>query len=240
MNKLRTVIIDDEPVARKGIEKYVEQTVFLSLIGSFSSPTKLHIEAKKENVDLLLLDIKLHKLNGLDFYKSLGESAPFVIIISAYSEYALDGFELNVTDYLVKPVPYDRFLKAVLKVKELFELKKTSNVEYDAKENYFFIKSDLKFQRINLEDILFIEGMSNYVIIHTESKKFITYLTFRGLLEKLPKNDFVRIHKSYVVSLRKIDSIDVNEVKIGLVNLPLSKYYKETVMSVINERLFRR
>lgn len=240
MNLIRTVIIDDEPVARQGIERYVSEVNFLELAGSYSAPAKAPAGLIENKTDLLLLDIKMQHVNGLDYYRSLGDNAPLVIIISAFPEYALDGFELAVTDYLVKPVPFDRFRIAVQRAREIIDLKRSPRAEYDTTGESFFIKTKGKIQRINTSEILYIEGLSNYVIIHTATAKCITYLGLGWLEEKLKDYRFVRSHKSYLVALDKVESIGISEITISSHVLPLSRSYKEQVMKMVDPHLLKR
>jgi len=228
------IIIDDEPVARKGIEGYIKKISFLRLVGSYPHPDKIDPTVFAET-DLIFLDIKLHKSSGLDFYGGLKPDAPFAIVISAYPEYALHGFELNVIDYLLKPASFERFSEAVNRVKEIMLLKAGNN-----NADYFFIKSNNELQKLNYEDILYIEGLSNYVAIHTSQRKFLSYLSLNLLMEKLPKGKFARIHKSYLVALDKIDSVRGSEVFITGKSLPLSKSYKEAFMQLVEEKLLKK
>jgi DNA-binding LytR/AlgR family response regulator len=233
------IIIDDEPVARKGIEGYIKKISFLQLAGSYSHPDKIDTSLLPE-IDLIFLDIRLHKSSGLDFYRQLKPDAPFAIVISAYPEHAIDGFELNVVDYLLKPATFERFEEAVNRVKEIMELKENNRAVYDVPSDYFFIKSNNQIQKLNYEDILYIEGLSNYVVIHTVLKKFLSYISINLLMEKLPKGRFVRIHKSYVVAVDKIEAIKANEILLKQINLPISKSYKNDFMEMVEGKLFKK
>ena len=233
------IIIDDEPVARKGIESYISKISFLQLAGSYSHPDKIDGSLLPE-IDLIFLDIRLHKSSGLDFYRQLKPDAPFAIVISAYPEHAIDGFELNVVDYLLKPASFERFQEAVNRVKEMIALSENSRAVYDAPSDYFFIKANNQLQKLNYDDILYIEGLSNYVVIHTGARKFLSYLSLNLLMEKLPKGRFVRIHKSYVVAVDKIDAIRSNEIFIREMSLPLSKSYKDDFMGLVEGKLLKK
>lgn len=227
---LNCVIIDDEPLARKGLKEYIADLDFLNLVGDFDSPVKATELLSKGQIQLLFLDIQMPKITGLDFFKSL-KNAPPVIFTTAYPQYALDGFELNALDYLVKPISFERFLKAALKAKEYFEIRQ-HNLEAltGKKEEYFFIKADNKLVKIFFEEILFVEALQNYVTIHTADKKHITYLTFKSVEEYLPVNQFIKTHKSYIVSVSKIESIEGNHIRIGNHHVPISRNEKEDVM----------
>jgi two-component system LytT family response regulator len=236
---INCIIIDDEPIARKGIENYIKKINYLSLLGSYSNPEKLDSTALS-NVDLIYLDIQLHKINGLDFYKQLKPNEPFAIVISAFANYALDGFELNVVDYLLKPVSFERFQQAVLKVKELLILKQNSQAYYDESSSWFFIKSDNKLQKLMYDEVIYMEGSSNYVILYTTSKKYLTYLSLNILEDKMPSSKFIRIHKSYIIAINKIDSLKNNDINIQGHSLPLSKSYKGELMKLIDEKLLKK
>lgn len=238
---LSCVIIDDEPLARKGLVEYIQDVDFLRIEGEFDNPLKAADLLMQQKIDLLFLDIQMPKITGLDFLRNLS-NPPFVIFITAYPQYAVSGFELNAVDYLLKPFSFERFWKAVLKVKALADPAKTGTVsnEKPAAE-YIFIKSDNKLIKVYYEDILFVEALQNYVAVHTRDKKYITYLTIKGVEDNLPADRFLKIHKSYIVSLSKIDSIEGNEVRIGVHSLPISRTSKEEVMEkILQNRYLKR
>ena len=226
---IRSIIIDDEPLARKGLKEYIADVDFLDFIGEFDNPLKAADLISRGEVQLLFLDIQMPKITGLDFFKTL-PNAPPVIFTTAYPQYALEGFEVNALDYLVKPVSFERFFKAVLKAKEYYEVRDTNRNEADTTE-YFFIKADNKLLKIRYEDVLFVEALQNYVIIHTPSKKYMTYLTFRSVEEYLPANKFLKVHKSFIVAAAKIDSIEGNDIRIGQHHIPISRNHKDEVMN---------
>lgn len=209
MVPIRCIIIDDEPLARKGLKEYIEDTPFLQLEAEFDSPLKVADVLETGRVDLLFLDIQMPKITGLQFMKTM-QQAPPVIFTTAYPQYALDGFELNALDNLVKPVSFDRFLKAAHKAKEYVEVRKLNGAEtaLPAKETFFFIKADSKLVKLFYDDILYVEALQNYVAIYTGAKKYITYLTFKSIEEYLPPKQFIKTHKSFIVSAAKIDNID--------------------------------
>ncbi|MBK9570044.1 MAG: response regulator transcription factor [Chitinophagaceae bacterium] len=226
---IRSIIIDDEPLARKGLKEYIADVDFLDFIGEFDNPLKAADLISRGEVQLLFLDIQMPKITGLDFFKTL-PNAPPVIFTTAYPQYALEGFEVNALDYLVKPVSFERFFKAVLKAKEYYEVRDTNRNEADTTE-YFFIKADNKLVKIRYEDVLYVEALQNYVIIHTPSKKYMTYLTFRSVEEYLPANKFLKVHKSFIVAAAKIDSIEGNDIRIGQHHIPISRNHKDEVMN---------
>jgi len=227
---IKCIIIDDEPLARKGLKEYIADIDFMDLIGEFENPLKASELLSSGNVQLLFLDIQMPKITGIDFFRSL-KQAPPVILTTAYPQYALDGFDLNALDYLVKPISFERFLKAALRAKEYYEIRKhNEEAATGKKEDYFFIKSDNKLVKIFLEEILFVEALQNYVTIHTANNKYITYLTFKSVEEYLPSDRFIKTHKSYIVSASKITSIEGNDIRIGNHHVPISRNEKEEVM----------
>lgn len=227
---INCIIIDDEPLARKGLKEYISDTDFLNLVGEFDSPLKATELLANGTAQLLFLDIQMPKITGLDFFKSL-HHAPPVIFTTAYPQYALDGFDLNALDYLVKPISFERFLKAALKAKEYYEVRQHNEEgKREKKEDYFFIKADNKLVKLFFDDILFVEALQNYVTIHTADKKYITYLTFKSVEEYLPADRFIKTHKSYIISASKINSIEGNDIRIGNHHVPISRNEKEEVM----------
>ena len=229
---INCIIIDDEPLARKGLREYITDVDFLHLVGEYDNPLKATEMVSNGEVQLLFLDIQMPKISGLDFMKTLQKPIP-VIFTTAFPQYALDGFELNALDYLVKPISFDRFLKAALKVKEYYEVRQkneTDKAPSTEAQNYFFIKADNKLVKVAFNDILFIEALQNYVVIHVNEKKLITYLTFKSVEEYLPSSQFIKVHKSFIVSATKIDSIEGNEIRIGQHHIPISRNLKDEVM----------
>lgn len=234
---INCLVVDDEPIARKGLLEHIQQVDFLNPVAECKNAIEAASWLQKKPIDLIFLDIQMPKLNGIDFLKNLS-SPPLIIFTTAYPEYAIQGYELDVLDYLLKPISFARFLKAAVKAQE--HLLKTKTGFSKVTEDYFFIKSNQKLEKIKMDDVLYIEGMSNYVIVHTKQKKHIAYLTFKGIEEKLPQELFIRIHKSFLVAINAIETIDVNEIKLTNCTLPLSKTYKEEVTHRIEQRIFKR
>ena len=231
--KINCVIIDDEPLARRGLKEYIADIDFLNLTGEFDNPLKAAELVGRGEVQLLFLDIQMPKITGIDFFKTIVHAPP-VIFTTAYPQYALEGFELNALDYLVKPISFDRFLKAALKAKEYYEVREKNITEATTNTTgYFFIKADNKLVKLLYEDILFAEALQNYVVIHTKDKKYITYLTFKSVEEYLPGEKFIKTHKSFIVSAEKIESIEGNNIRIGVHDIPISRNLKEEVMEVL-------
>ena len=228
--QLNCIIIDDEPLARKGLKEYIADVDFLHMVGEFENPLKATQILSSGNIQLVFLDIQMPKISGLEFLKSL-QQAPPVIFTTAFPQYALDGFDLNALDYLVKPISFDRFVKAAMRAKEYYEVrKKNTAAESNQPAEYFFIKADNKLVKIGYDEILFVEALQNYVTIQTLDKKYITYLTFKSVEEYLPADKFIKTHKSYIVSASKIDTIEGNEIRVGNHHLPISRNLKDEVM----------
>lgn len=234
---INCIVIDDEPIARTGLMEHIRQIDFLNPVAECKSAMEASSWLQKKHIDLIFLDIQMPKLTGIDFIKN-SPSLPAVIFTTAYPEYAIEGYELDVLDYLLKPISYNRFLKSALKAQEYLNIKVKQEVSFS--DDFFFIKSNQKIEKIMVAEVLYIEGMSNYIIVHTLRKKYIAYLTFKGIEQQLPPHRFIRIHKSYLVSVSTIQSIDANEVRLEKCTLPLSKNYKEEVMSKIDDKLFKR
>jgi DNA-binding LytR/AlgR family response regulator len=225
--KLKCIITDDEPIARKGLQNYVERIDFLELVGVCEDAIQLNNQLKSQPADLLFLDIEMPYMTGIELLNSLS-NPPKVIITSAYAEYAIKGYDLEVSDYLLKPISFDRFLKAVNKVYDQLISSQTPVVQ-----DYLFVKTSLKLEKIRFNDMRFIEGVENYVAIYTSDGKIITHTTLRTILQKLPPERFVQVHKSYLVNIDKIDSIEGNLLGIGKNKIPLSRTYKETALEII-------
>ena len=229
MNNITCIITDDEPFARKGLQGYVEKIGFLDLKGICEDALQLSNLLQQQPVDLLFLDIQMPHITGIEFIRALS-NPPKVIFTTAFEQYALQSFELDVIDYLLKPIPYERFLKAAWKARDYFalrEAKPSSTVPY------MFAKSNGKLEKINFDDILFIEGMENYAAIHLENKKIIIHTTIKALLEKLPAGEFIQTHKSYIAAIKKVDSIEGNTLHIQKQQVPVSKYLREAVLGQI-------
>lgn len=236
---IRCAIIDDEYLAREYIKEYVAKIPFLELEGDYNSPMKAMSSLQEGKIDLIFLDIQMPDISGLDFLRSL-ESKPYVILTTAYKEFALEGYELDVTDYLLKPFSFDRFLKAVNKVHQAMQYKGEASgsssgeeEKTDFKADYLVIRADRKYYKINYEDLIYIEGQKAYVTFHSEDKKRITALaSLKELEEKLPAGQFIRIHRSYIVSVKKIDALEGNQLEVKGEKLPVGKNYREEVAKV--------
>ncbi|WP_259070477.1 LytR/AlgR family response regulator transcription factor [Mucilaginibacter sp. X4EP1] len=229
MNNITCIITDDEPFARKGLQGYVEKISFLDVKGVCEDAIQLSDLLQQQPVDLLFLDIQMPHITGIEFIKALSRP-PKVIFTTAFEQYALQGFELDVLDYLLKPISYDRFLKAAWKARDYFAVREEKN---DEAIPYMFAKSNGKLEKICFDEILFVEGMENYAAIYLENKKLIIHTTIKALLEKLPKGKFIQTHKSYIAAVNKVQSIEGNILYIQKHQVPISKYLREEVLGVI-------
>jgi DNA-binding LytR/AlgR family response regulator len=232
--KLSCLIVDDEPAARKLLEEYIGDTDFLELKGKAENPLKAKALLNENKIDLLFLDINMPKMNGIEFLKS-DAGLPLTILTTAYTEYAIAGFELSVLDYLVKPFSFERFLKACIKAKEYHELKavRAENKNDAPEPDHFFVKCEGRIEKIFYEELLYVEAMLNYVVFHTENKKLIVYLTLKGIGEQLPEHIFIKIHKSTIININKIKSIEGNVINIGKTKVTISQSLHETVIKEI-------
>jgi two-component system, LytTR family, response regulator len=233
---INCVIIDDEPIAREGMANYVKEIDFLQLTGTCENPIELVKLLDRQHVDLIFLDVQMPKMNGIDFLKIV-QKPPLVIITTAFPSYALEGFQLNVLDYLVKPITFDRFFKSANKAKDYYQLI-TRSVDSAPRQgeqpvDYFFIKCGTKYEKIHFSDILFVEGMQNYITIYTEKGKYITLLNLKDLEENLDSQSFIRVHKSYIVSIGKIEGIEGNEIFIQSHRIPISRNYRDQVIQQV-------
>jgi DNA-binding LytR/AlgR family response regulator len=237
--KLNCIIVDDEYLARNYLRDYVHKIPQLELLGDFNSPLKAMEVIKTGEVDLLFLDIQMPDITGIEFLKTM-DRAPHVVLTTAYEEYALEGYELNVVDYLLKPFSFERFLKAVNKVQELEEKNRKALASEPGqvmqkpqlKEDHLIIRADRKLYKVNYEDLVYIEGQKAYVTFHTKKKNITALASLKELEEQLPSSHFIRIHKSYIVSIHEIESLEGNLVGIGGQRLPVSKSYRPAVEKV--------
>lgn len=228
MKQIRCVITDDEPTACEGLQRYVEKVDFLSLMAVCEDAMQLNTLLQTEQPDLLFLDIEMPYLSGLDLLASLAHP-PHVIITSAYEQYALKGYELDVADYLLKPISFERFLKAVNKVYHL----RQQEEHLDEADDFIFVRSDRQMHKVLFKDILVVEGLENYVCIYTEATKLLVRSTMKRMIEALPKGVFLQVHKSYLVNQKKIDRIDGNRIMLGRHAVPVARNFREEVFACI-------
>lgn len=232
---IRCIAIDDEPLALKQIASYIEKTPFLELVKYFSNALDALAEIQEYDADLLFADINMPDLNGLDFVKSL-KNPPKIIFTTAYDEYALEGFKVDAIDYLLKPIGYPDFLKAANKAKEWFDLKNNKQDTVDSNDEFLFIKSEYRILRIDYNNIKYIEGMKEYVRIHTTNEKpVMSLMSLKKLSEQLPKDKFMRVHKSFIVNLKQITTIERSRIIFDeKVYIPVGDQYKEEFQKYVD------
>jgi len=213
--KINCIVIDDELPAIDQMEEYISRIPFLSLLGSFDNAIEPINFLKSNKVDLIFLDIEMEGFTGLQLIKTL-QHKPKIILTTAYDQYAIEAFELNVSDYLLKPFSFERFMKSIDKIYDSYIGIKNSDInEPQYKRDYFFVKTEFRMQRVDFKDILFVEGMSEYLRINTTKEKIMTLQNFKSIEDSLPAENFVRVHKSFLVAIDKIDSVEKNRIKIG-------------------------
>lgn len=228
---IRCIAIDDEPLALELLEDNISKLPYLQLVASCDNALDAMKIMEQEKVDLIFLDIQMPGLTGLQFIQSMTVK-PMIILVTAYEKFALEGFNLDVTDYLLKPVSLDRFIKACNKAKELFDLKNLPRETLPGNEpGYFFVNVDYSMLKINTADIIYIEGLKDYIKIHLKSsqKPVVTRMPMKTIEEQLPAHSFLRIHKSYIVSVAFITAVRKSSVFIDTIELPVSDNYRETV-----------
>jgi DNA-binding LytR/AlgR family response regulator len=236
---MNCIAIDDEPLALDVIKDFAGKIPFLDLVAVFTNPINAIQIIRDKKIELVFLDIQMPHITGLDFIKTL-QSPPLVIFTTAYSEYALDGFEVNAVDYLVKPFSFERFLKSVQKAYDLYNLNKTRQWQNkgtwsEGQPEYILVKVEYSTVRIDLDKILYIEGLKDYVKIYTGPKFILTKTTLKNLEERLPSNYFLRVHKSYIVSVPKIDLIENNRIKLGDKYIPVGNQYRPGFYSYLEK-----
>lgn len=233
---INTIAIDDEPLALQLVSDYVEKTPGLNLMAKFDNPLEAFDFISREPVDLILVDIQMPDLTGIEFTRSISKG-PKVIFTTAYEKYALEGFRLDVVDYLLKPFSYEEFFKAVQKAIRLIRLEHKSTNQVDSNNEFLFLKSEYKVKRINFHDILYIEGLKDYVKVYTKNDpKPILSLTSLKILEtKLPDRLFLRVHRSFIVNLEKIDTIERSRIVFGKVYIPVGDQYKDKFQEFVNK-----
>jgi len=238
--KLKCIIIDDEPIARKVLQEFVEEIDYLELSGQAENPLKAMSLLNDNDIDIIFLDIDMPKINGIDFLKNSKTTAS-IIMTTAYTEYAVDAYGLDVLDYLIKPIAFDRFLKACNKAKEVKELKNSRLASIDKSNDHFFIKCNNQIEKVLYADLVYAEAMLNYVMLHTTSKKMMVYVTIKSLEEQLPADIFIKVHKSFIVNKTKIKSITGNILDIGNEKITISQNLREKVINeIIKDKMIRR
>lgn len=234
---IRCIAVDDEPLALDILESYIGKLPFLKLVKTCSSATEAMQVLQEEQIDLMFLDIEMPELTGIQLLNIL-KYQPLIIFTTAYPDYALEGFNQDAVDYLLKPIPFDRFLKAVTKAQERLQrnskpIETTQGAQLE--QEFMFVKADYKSIRVDFKDILWIEGLKDYIIIQTNEQKIITLLSMNKMMEKLSDSKFLRVHRSFIVSLQKINSIEKSRIKIGAKEIPIGEVYKEQFLKWVEE-----
>lgn len=226
---MNCIIVDDEPLAREAIELLVKDITYLSLTGTFNNAASAAGFMEEHTVDLIFLDIQMPGITGIEFAKKISKRT-LIIFTTAYSEYALDSYEVDAIDYLIKPVEPERFRKATDKALSYHSLllqEEKENIE-PAADDYFFVKSDRKYFKVNFEDILFVEGLKDYVILQLEEQRIITRMNLKAMYELLPKSLFLRVNKSYVVNTARIEAFDNNDIFIKTHEIAIGNSYRDS------------
>lgn len=228
---MKCLIVDDNKMARMAMKQLVTQVKSLDLVAECSDAMEAYNYLNSKNIDLLLLDIEMPGMTGLELTKKLGNKSPLIIFTTAKTDYAVEAFELNVVDYIVKPVQPARFLQAIEKAKEIYESEKPEGKGPET--DFVFVKDNGILKKINVEDILYLEAMGDYVKVYTAQRFHVLHATLKSIEEKLPQNKFIRVHRSYIVSLSKIEFIQDGAISIGKASVPIADTYR----TVLNKRL---
>jgi DNA-binding LytR/AlgR family response regulator len=242
MRSINCVVIDDEPLAREGLVNYIGKIDFLNFIGEGNNPTDLFGLEKNQSLDLIFMDIQMPVMSGIEYLKST-KNRPMVILTTAYPSYALEGFELDVLDYMVKPITFNRFYKGANKAKDYFTMDRIDNdvTHSKAVQDYFFVKCDSVFEKIFYADVEYVQALQNYVVIYTAERKYMTLISMKRMEELLGTNNFIRVHKSYLAAVNKIRSVEKTRIQLTHSTIPLSRNYKEVVFTkVLDKSLFKK
>lgn len=236
---MKCIIVDDEPIAREGMKMNIGELSNLTLVGEFEDAASANKFLKNNQVDIMFLDIEMPGQSGLDFLRSL-DDAPMVILTTAYPQYAVEAYELDVVDYLVKPIKLDRFIRAVAKAETFLSLAENTAVFEAVEDDFIFIKSERKYVKIRFDELLFVEGLKDYVIVHATHGKYMTAMNVKTIHNKLPEDMFFRVSKSFIINVNHIDDIDGNVINIRENEIPIGKSYRDVFLDFVNKRLLRR
>lgn len=233
---IRTIAVDDEPLALQLVTGYIKKTPGLELSGSFDNPQEALEFVINERVDLIFIDIQMPDLTGIEFTRAL-TGGPRVVFTTAYEKYALEGFKLDVVDYLLKPFSYDEFLKAVGKAARLIRVEQGEQEKVESNSEFLFLKSDYKIRRINFNDILYIEGLKDYVKVYTAGtpRPVLSLITMKLLEAKLPPAKFMRVHRSFIVNLERVETIERSRIVFGKTYIPVSEQYREKFQEFLDK-----
>lgn len=242
--KIKCIAVDDEPLALEKIKNYISKVSFLELVKTFSNGIETIDYLREHKVDLMFLDIQMEELTGIQLLEVL-TNKPKVIFTTAYDSYALKGYELEVSDYLLKPISFDRFLQSVNKIYnqslsnqpvQTITHTEIQHITEPIHEDFMFVKTEYRMQKVMFADVQYIEGMKDYLRIITKSEKIMTLQNFQGMLDMLPQDNFIRIHKSYIIAINKIDHIDRGHVIIGKERIPIGESYKQLFFEHLKKR----
>jgi DNA-binding LytR/AlgR family response regulator len=235
---LSCIIVDDEPLAIEIVESYLEKIEQIKLLGTFRNAIDAFAFLQEHPVDVIFLDIQMPKLSGLDFIKTL-KNPPKVIFTTAYRDYAIEGFDLEVVDYLLKPIPFDRFLKAVAKVLHQPTASLPASLKTESTtDDYVYFKVDKKMVKTRMAEVLYIESVKDYVKVRTAEKEIVTQQKISYLEESLPRPQFLRVHRSFIINVEKIDAYSATDVEIGKFSVPIGRNYKNDVMKALGRKTF--
>lgn len=237
--KIKCIIIDDEPLAIKVIKNHLSEFENIELVATFNMAISALPDIESNEIDVIFLDINMPKMNGLDFLRTL-TNRPHIVITTAYREYAVESFDLDVLDYLVKPIPFGRFIKAINKVYSRINLEKDKLTENSFKEDpYIFLKVDKKLMKIKLNDILYIESLKDYIKVNTVLGDYLVHKSMTSISEELPDENFIRIHRSFTIAINKITAIEGNSVEIANRRIPIGRNYLQTAkQKILNTNTF--
>ncbi|CAA0209466.1 LytR/AlgR family response regulator transcription factor [Tenacibaculum maritimum] len=230
--RISCIIIDDEPLAVKVIKNHLQELRQIVVIGTFTNPIEALPVLEVEKIDVMFLDINMSRMNGLEFLRSISVK-PYVIVTTAYREYAAESYDLNVLDYLVKPIPFPRFLKAINKVTQQLYLTKNIVQNVGDQDSFIFLKVEKKLVKVKYVNMLYIQSLKDYIKVYTEEGNYIVHKSLTNILEELPSQKFLRIHRSYIISLEKVKSIEGNSVEIGTVRIPIGRKYISQAKQII-------
>ena len=234
---MNAIIVDDEPLAQEVIETYIAQVPEVTLAGKAANAVEANTLLRGGDVDLMFLDVNMPLLSGIDFLKSL-DKAPMVVLTTAYSEFAVEAFELSAVDYLVKPIALDRFMKAVNKAAALHAGTQLPADAAEEERDYIFVKADKRLVKVDFDEVVYIEGLKDYVIIRNDETRVITLQTMKSLEEKLPSPPFRRVHRSYIVNLEKVEAVEGNSLEVTVKGqkklVAIGKSYREELLELIN------
>jgi DNA-binding LytR/AlgR family response regulator len=231
---LTCIAIDDEPLALEVLKKYIAKIYFLDLKGTFTDPFEAQKIMDASPVDILFLDIQMPDINGIEFSRIINKKNTAVVFTTAYSEYAVEGFNVDAIDYLLKPIEYDRFLKAVYKAKEYVDYLTSQELQ----DGYIFVKSDYQMVKVQLKEVIYIEGLDDYIKIYLQGgKSILTLMTLKMIAQKLPPREFIRAHRSYIVPISKIEHISKSKIRIGDKEIPIGVSYNESFFAAMENRL---